>query len=248
MIKFFRKIRQQLLIERKTGKYFRYAIGEILLVMVGILLALQVNNWNEERKQEIELKGFLNKIAQNIREDIAMAKLHKSRRENTQKNSKLTIEMLMRGEFNLELVRKSDHFFYEFYFRPNLSGYEALKSSGYISKIRSSNLDSILHKYYALIDYIEDREISYNEFIENIELQFKTKHSLFDYMKFMRFENADELQKNTERMKKFKTFILSNEFQAGLVRSSRTGTQSYDDLIAYGNAFIVEAKTYYGIE
>ena len=50
MIKFFRKIRQNLLSEGKTGKYFKYAIGEIALVMIGILLALQVNNWNEERK------------------------------------------------------------------------------------------------------------------------------------------------------------------------------------------------------
>ena len=44
MIKFFRRIRQQLLGEGKTGKYLKYALGEILLVMIGILLALQVNN------------------------------------------------------------------------------------------------------------------------------------------------------------------------------------------------------------
>lgn len=50
MIKFFRKIRQQLIEQNKMGKYFKYAIGEIFLVMVGILLALQVNNWNEKRK------------------------------------------------------------------------------------------------------------------------------------------------------------------------------------------------------
>ena len=50
MIKFFRKIRQNLLSENKTRKYFKYAIGEIALVMIGILLALQVNNWSEERK------------------------------------------------------------------------------------------------------------------------------------------------------------------------------------------------------
>ena len=52
MIKFFRKIRHNLLSEGKTGKYLKYAIGEILLVMIGILLALQVNNWNELRKKE----------------------------------------------------------------------------------------------------------------------------------------------------------------------------------------------------
>jgi hypothetical protein len=54
MIKFFRKIRQNLLMENKTGKpilsagrYFKYAIGEIILVVIGILIALQINNWNE---------------------------------------------------------------------------------------------------------------------------------------------------------------------------------------------------------
>ncbi len=50
MIKFFRKIRQNLLSEGKTGKYFKYAIGEIVLVVIGILIALQINNWNENRK------------------------------------------------------------------------------------------------------------------------------------------------------------------------------------------------------
>ena len=50
MIKFFRKIRQNLLMENKTGKYLKYAIGEDVLVVIGILIALQINNWNEKRK------------------------------------------------------------------------------------------------------------------------------------------------------------------------------------------------------
>src|SRR5210317_197856 len=54
MIKFFRKIRQQLLSENKVSKYILYAIGEIILVMIGILLALQINNSNELRKQREE--------------------------------------------------------------------------------------------------------------------------------------------------------------------------------------------------
>jgi len=53
MIKIFRKIRQNLLMENKTGKYFKYAIGEIILVVIGILIALQINNWNENRKNKI---------------------------------------------------------------------------------------------------------------------------------------------------------------------------------------------------
>ena len=66
MINFFRKIRQQLLIENKTGKYFKYAIGEILLVVIGILIALGINNWNDERKMRIVELDILRGIKQNI--------------------------------------------------------------------------------------------------------------------------------------------------------------------------------------
>ena len=62
MIPFFRKLRRKLLDERHLGRYLLYALGEVLLVMVGILLALQVDNWNEERKErreEVELLAAL---------------------------------------------------------------------------------------------------------------------------------------------------------------------------------------------
>lgn len=54
MIKFFRKIRQRMFTENKFGKYLIYAIGEIILVVIGILIALQINNWNEGVKQRKE--------------------------------------------------------------------------------------------------------------------------------------------------------------------------------------------------
>jgi hypothetical protein len=50
MIKFFRRIRQRLLTENKFSKYLIYAIGEIVLVVIGILIALSINNWTEEKK------------------------------------------------------------------------------------------------------------------------------------------------------------------------------------------------------
>ncbi len=53
MIKFFRKIRQQLLTENKFSKYLMYAIGEIILVVIGILIALYINNLNTEKQDSI---------------------------------------------------------------------------------------------------------------------------------------------------------------------------------------------------
>src|SRR6056297_3227687 len=67
MIKFFRKIRQTLLSDGKTGKYFKYAIGEIILVVIGILIALQINNWNEERKLQNEINTYLNQKLENLK-------------------------------------------------------------------------------------------------------------------------------------------------------------------------------------
>ena len=66
MIKFFRKIRQQLLTENRFSKYLLYAIGEIVLVVIGILIALQINNWNEAQKQEIKTKEILMKIHEEL--------------------------------------------------------------------------------------------------------------------------------------------------------------------------------------
>ncbi len=56
MIKFFRKIRQNMIKENKVSKYLLYAIGEIILVVIGILIALQVNTWNEYRKDRVSEK------------------------------------------------------------------------------------------------------------------------------------------------------------------------------------------------
>jgi hypothetical protein len=56
MIRLFRRLRQRLLFNKKFSKYFLYAVGEILILIFGILIALQVNNWNEERKRgDLEL-------------------------------------------------------------------------------------------------------------------------------------------------------------------------------------------------
>ena len=69
MIKFFRNIRQNLLNEGKTSRYFKYAVGEIVLVVIGILIALQINNWNlDQQNKKLEqttLKSLLSEFQDN---------------------------------------------------------------------------------------------------------------------------------------------------------------------------------------
>jgi hypothetical protein len=70
MIKFFRKIRHRLLTENKFSKYLIYAIGEIVLVVIGILIALQINNWNEEGKTSLEEQKILEQLKNEFEKNL----------------------------------------------------------------------------------------------------------------------------------------------------------------------------------
>ena len=69
MLKFFRTIRKKLIEQDNVRKYLLYAIGEILLVVIGILIALQINNWNETRKHQIAEREFLAGIKNDLTDD-----------------------------------------------------------------------------------------------------------------------------------------------------------------------------------
>lgn len=86
MIKFFRKIRQNLLTENKFGKYLTYAIGEIVLVVIGILLALQINNWNQNITSKNELTQIVKEIKNDLNKDVEFLNLMIKASEETINN------------------------------------------------------------------------------------------------------------------------------------------------------------------
>ena len=76
MIPFFRKIRKKLADDNKPLKYMRYAIGEIVLVVIGILIALQINNWNVKKSQQEKIKEYAKFYIQDLEADIAMTNIN----------------------------------------------------------------------------------------------------------------------------------------------------------------------------
>ncbi|PTM10634.1 MAG: hypothetical protein DA407_03345 [Bacteroidetes bacterium] len=72
MIKLFRHIRKSLLMENKTSKYFKYAIGEIILVVIGILIALQINTWNQGRLSKKMEHNYINRLIEDLVSDTTM--------------------------------------------------------------------------------------------------------------------------------------------------------------------------------
>jgi len=73
MIKFFRRIRFKLLSKGNMGEYFKYAIGEIILVVIGILIALQINNWNQESKNQKKINSIFKEVLSDLHDDITEA-------------------------------------------------------------------------------------------------------------------------------------------------------------------------------
>ena len=71
MIKFFRTIRYDLLEQNKSGKYLKYAFGEIVLVVIGILIALQINTWNEQRKNEVKIVSLFKEVQTDLLKDLS---------------------------------------------------------------------------------------------------------------------------------------------------------------------------------
>ena len=98
MINFFRRIRKNLLSENKVSKYLLYALGEILLVVVGILIALQVNNWNEDRNsRQFEIR-MLTEVRNALSDDLDICQMLKERNEAKQQGIQEMLKMITSEE------------------------------------------------------------------------------------------------------------------------------------------------------
>lgn len=174
MLKFYRKIRQRLINDHKLGNYLFYAVGEILLVVIGILLALQINNWNTDRLETKELHSYLNNIKKNIIEDQAGIKEMLAYRDTSRLRSKKYINAIDDREITFsefdEIIETSWWVFRDQVFSSNTSGFETLKSSGFFRKLHSTLLEEKLNQYYYLVEKIIEQEKSLNNTVEQLQI------------------------------------------------------------------------------
>lgn len=168
MLKIFRSVRKRLLQEKKFRNYILYAIGEILLVMIGILLALQVNNWNSNRKAKNDLENTLHTVASDLKRDtitaVELIKIIKKTQETSELviDKKVTIENFKDHPRTRSLVTLYQPF------NIQTKGYDILKN---ISNQRTSENDSLfeyLTQFYTL--YVPNLQKS-NERLENVVLE-----------------------------------------------------------------------------
>jgi len=140
MIKFFRQIRKTLLMENKTSKYLKYAIGEIVLVVIGILIALQINNWNQDRQQRQREKKILMELKRDlVSNDNVLQNTIEMQQLIADEITALKAHLKNKEPFNDTINMYVLHAYYRESIQFTTSAYESLKSIG-IDIISSDSL------------------------------------------------------------------------------------------------------------
>jgi hypothetical protein len=203
MIKFFRKIRQKMLTKNKFSKYLIYAIGEIFLVVIGILIALQINNWNEERLVKLQIKTNLINLSTAIKQDFDLLK-EIEETNDFRYNSifqvlkwteiplpeidtipiKLLSTSIWEGEipetFNSEFFKRS----ISYIIKPRRMivqtyAMEELKNSGLYSKLDNQELKNVLNEYYSDLKWFFGRdELFENKSVDEFENYLMNNYNL----------------------------------------------------------------------
>ena len=149
MIKFFRKIRQNLLMENKTGKYFKYAIGEIVLVVIGILIALQINNWNEHTKSLTLEKTYYCKIAEDLQVDIRNIDSSLVTIDKRLESAERFLKNLLKIQEDKQVIFKDFLPSYRYYkFIPTKAAIVDITSSGKLETLRNRTLKKRILSHY----------------------------------------------------------------------------------------------------
>jgi len=176
MINFFRNIRQNMIKENKVSKYILYAIGEIILVVIGILIALQINNWNAEQNIEKEEISLLNNLLESLysakeQSDIDIFK------ENKLRESLLVALGKNSNKSDLGINSMSDSLFYNLLWNSNpsvpvLSSYSDIKNTGRIGIIKNrsirENFTNLELSLAELTSLVKDRLIVQQTRIDDI--------------------------------------------------------------------------------
>ena len=168
MIRFFREIRQKMLTENKFSKYLIYAIGEIILVVFGILIALQINNWNEKQKNRKQELIIFENILQELQNDkVGLTNIIERR------TSKASSAEIMTNYYNGEKIDKlSDYYFHwtnvlywEAHYPRNIA-FKELINSGNVSKIKNASIrNSLLIINVSYEELFRVREHMYDDYV-----------------------------------------------------------------------------------
>ena len=189
MIKFFRHIRKRLLSENRFNKYLLYAIGEIVLVVIGILIALQINNWNESRKLAQSGKEFIKEIYKELNTEIVnIDEILKSLGEQYDGTEYVLAVMESKDQVIEDSLKFTKNHWIPtrlFIIERDLNTFDKLKSSGQSGLLKNDSLSNYLDKFYQNFD---TRIANFKEFPLQIRMDLRRATFPIGTMKDFRYE------------------------------------------------------------
>ena len=226
MIKFFRKIRQNLIMENKTSKYFKYAIGEIILVVIGILIALQINNWNESKKTKEKERQVLTEI----QSDLNYSLIDFDEIIKITNNASNSIERLIeifetnqKHHDSLSYYINGTNSYDEVDFK--MSGYQSLISIG-TDLVEDPNIRSEIGTFYSsTIQDIkganDEVKMDYHEYM--LDYYRKDFTTTFDDKQKKHIEPNDfeSLKTNKEYIQSLKAYLNINKYYLGKLKTAK---------------------------
>ena len=200
MLKFFRRIRQKLLTENKFRKYLLYAIGEIILVMIGILMALQVNNWNNERLEDKKETKILREFQRNLQANVIQFTSEIDKQQTIVHDINIIIEQLKNNiPYQDSLGTKYASIAWTEEFNYVNSAFETLKTYGFDLISSDSVRESIIHLFN--VEYVRISDV--------IEKVSQTEHYQLNalYVRHIEFDtNGKGVVNDSEKLSQNKEF------------------------------------------
>ena len=231
MIKLFRNIRQSLIMQNKTGNYLKYAIGEIVLVVIGILIALQVNNWNENRKIEKEQIVFLTNLKEDLVNDLdQMNRILDYQSQKLENINALEQELKnpVNKDFNkIEQLFANTQFVGNDTFFANTGTYSSSVSSGTLANIKPEALKIAITNLYERYYY---RLIYNGELYDNRVDEVGLLRGKF-YNQITQKLNNIEVLNESEFQNLVSIILYYNRSYVSLAISTKNETQKVIDLI-----------------
>jgi hypothetical protein len=201
MIRIFIKIRKKLLTENKFSKYLLYAIGEIVLVMIGILLALQVNNGNENRKIKIKEKKTLIELRKDLNQNLNDISENIINLQNSKKSNETIIYHIENNIAYNDSLAYHFSIIYPFVtFSANQTTYETLKQGGMELISNESLRNSISDIYSTSFKSYQTLEKTYlvNHYLNYIKPMLISEFTTFRYKSYAYPKNYNQFIKNSE--------------------------------------------------
>jgi len=245
MLRFFSKMRYKLAAENRAAKYLRYAVGEIVLVVIGILIALSINTWNDNKKEKREEQLIIKNLNLEFQKNKNELKLFIHHHEALLAATKTIISLIGASDevlksYNIDslIAQSIDYRKYN----PSQSVVSDLVSSGKLNLISSSDLRVLIFDWSSKLDEKEEAYSTIDEIAQSALLTYLTRNGStknIDRYGILKWEESSNL--NQDNIKLFQDFEFENNMDnqawniANYILALKNLEKVIDDIIAKTN-------------